>query len=254
MPLSRITTRLTACLAAFAALAVLIAVARPADAARLGQTARTPSPACPKSPCQALGRTTALQLVADGQRAPFKARKDGRIVGWALDLSKPTKKQRSFFGDFFQSNALGMRPVARVAVIKRKGDGRNYKLKRQSPVVDLTSSLGSYEVFTLSDPLRIRKGEFLAITVPTWMSAFAVDLNRTSNIWRASRAKGACTSETDIKKGKAQQKVGSVREYGCDYSTARVLYWGFYKPSGGGGGGGGGGGDGEGGGGGGGSD
>jgi hypothetical protein len=242
MPVSRTSPRLTAPFAALVALLALAFAAAPAEGAKLGQTARTPTPACPKSPCQAIGRTTAIQLVADGQRAPFKARKDGDIVGWALDLSRPTKKQRSFFSDFFQSNALGMRPTARIAVLKRKGKGRNYKLKRQGPVVDLSSSLGSYEVFTLTDPLRIRKGEFLGISVPTWMSAFAVDLNRTSNIWRASRSKGGCTSEQDIKKGKAQQKVGSVREYGCDYSTARVLYWGFYKPRGGGGGGGGGGG------------
>jgi hypothetical protein len=231
MPLSRTSTRLTT-LAVAAGLLISASAVSGADAAKLGQTPRSPTPACPKSPCQAVGRTTALQLVADGQRAPFKARKDGKIVAWALDLSRPTKDQRSFFSDFFQSNALGMKPTARVAVLKRKGKGRNYKLKRQGPVIDLSSSLGSYQVFTLTDPLRIRKGEFMALTIPTWASSFAVDLNRTSNIWRASRADGHCTADNDIKTGKAQQKVGSVREYGCDYSTARVLYWGFYEPKG----------------------
>ena len=229
MPFSRTSPRLIA-LAVAGGLLVAALVAGGAEAAKLGQTARTPKPACPKSPCQAVGRTTAVQLVADGQRAPFKARKNGKVVAWALDLSRPTKKQRAFFGDFFQSNALGMKPTARIAVLKRKGSGRNYKLRAQSPVMDLTSSLGSYQVFTLSDPLPIRKGDFLAVSFPTWASSFSVDLNRTSNIWRASRADGHCTSENDIKSGKAQQKVGSVREYGCDYSTARVLYWGFYEP------------------------
>ena len=229
MPLLRTSSRLTVALGAIAALAAATVVATTAEGAKLGQTARSPQPACPKSPCQAIGRTTAIQLVADGRRAPFKARKNGRIVAWAVDLSQPTKKQRSFFSDFFASEAIGARPTARAAVLKRKGEGRNYKLRAQSPLVDLTSSLGSYQVFTLADPLPIRKGEFMALTIPTWASSFSVDLNRTSNIWRASRADGKCTSETDIKTGKAQQKVGSVREYGCDYSTARVLYWGFYE-------------------------
>jgi hypothetical protein len=229
MSISPTARPLTAIAAALAAL-LCLAFAAPLEGAKLGQTARTPKPACPKSPCQAVGRTTALQLVADGRRAPFKARKSGNIVAWALDLSRPTKKQRAFFGDFFSTNALGMRPTARVAVVKRKGKGRRYKLKRQSPVIDLSSSLGSYQVFTLTEPLRIAKGEFMALTIPTWASSFSVDLNRTSNIWRASRADGKCTAENDIKAGKAQQKVGSTREYGCDYSTARVLYWGFYEP------------------------
>jgi hypothetical protein len=213
-----------------AAATLAFAIGGSADAAKLGQTARTPGPACPKSPCQAVGRTTAIQLVADGRRAPFKARKAGRVVGWAIDLSQPNQEQRTFFGDFFTSNALGTRPTARIAVVKRKGDARQYKLKGQGPVMDLTSSMGSYQVFTLADPLPIRKGEFLALTIPTWAPAFAVNLNRTSNIWRASREDGRCQAEDDIKAGKAQQNVGSTRQYGCDYSTARVLYWGFYEP------------------------
>lgn len=215
--------------ALLAALIVGLATA-PAEGAKLGQTARTPQPACPKSPCQAVGSTTAIQLVADGQRGRFKARSDGRVVAWAVDLAAPNREQRTFFGDFFASQALGMSPTARISVLKRKGEERDYKLKAQSPVVDLSSALGSYTVFTLAERLPIRKGEFLALTVPTWATSFAVELGRTSNIWRASRQEGACEAEADIKAGKPQQNVGSTRVYACDYSTARVLYWGFYQP------------------------
>lgn len=205
-----------------------------ADGARLGQTALAPAPSCPKTPCQAVGRTTVIQLVADGRRGTFKAKQDGTVVAWALSLSQPNQEQSDFFGDFYASETLGMRPTARIAVVKREGDGRDYKLKGQSAVIDLTSSLDSYQVFTLSDPLPIRKGEFLALTIPTWSPSFAIELNRTSNIWRASRteAEGACDAERTIETGKAQQKVGSTRTYACDYSTARILYWGFYQPKG----------------------
>jgi len=232
MAKTRQIPRISALIATFGA-ALVVAVmlaASGAEAAKLGQTNRTPPPACPKSPCQAVGRTTAIQLVADGKRGVFKARQPGKLVAWAIDLSAPNKEQRAFFSDFFTSQVFGAKPTARIAVLRRKGKGRDYKLTQQGPVVDLTSALGSYQVFTLSKPLRMRKGEFLALTIPTWAPAFAVDLNRTSNIWRASRVNGKCQNEDDIKAGKAHQKVGSTREYGCDYSTARVLYWGFYEP------------------------
>ena len=220
---------------ALAAFLVAVAGADARAARTLGQTERSPAPECPKSPCEAVGRTTGFQLVADGERAPFKAREAGSVVAWTIDLAKPRESQRSFFGDFYESTQFGTAPTARISILRRR-EGRDYKLKGQSPVVDLTSALGTRQVFTLADPLRIRKGEFLALSIPTWAPAFAVDLARRKNRWRSSRAKGACTSRRDIRQGKPQQNVGSKREYGCDYSGARLLYWGHYVPRGGGGG------------------
>ncbi|MGH2952839.1 MAG: hypothetical protein ACRDK9_02305 [Solirubrobacterales bacterium] len=230
-----------------AALVVLTSDAGAARAKTLGKTKRAPAPECPRSPCEAVGRTTGFQLTADGKRAPFKARESGSLVAWAIEVSKPRESQRSFFGEFYESTQFGTAPTARIAVIKRSGDGRRYKLKGQGPTIDLTSSLGSRQVFTLTDPLRIRKGDFLALTIPTWAPSFAVDLAGRDNRWRSSRADGACRSREDIRRGKPQQNVGSQREYGCDYSGARLLYWGYYVARGGGGGGGEGGGGGGGG-------
>jgi hypothetical protein len=222
--------RRTALVAALGALCLLTAgagVASATTARTLGKTARTPEPSCPKTPCEAVGSVTGFQVVADGTRAPFKAREDGWIVGWAIDLSDPNKTQQDFFADFYQSGQFGMTPTARVSVIKRK-EGRNYKLKAQSAAVTLGSVLGTKQTFTLGDPLKIRKGEFLALTIPTWASSFAVNLSGPTNVWRSSRAEGACSGTGNIKNGKPQQKVGSVKEYGCDYKTARLLYWGYY--------------------------
>ena len=179
--MSAITTRSRPALAALAlaALVVLCAAAGPANASTarvLGKTERTPEPSCPKTPCEAVGSVTGFQLVADGTRAPFKARQNSWIVGWAIDVSQPKKSQHNFFADFYRSNVFGTVPTARIAVIKRR-EGRNYKLKSQSPVVPLSTSLGSRQTFTLSSPLKIRKGEFLALSIPTWASAFAVNLS-----------------------------------------------------------------------------
>ena len=66
---------------------------------------------------------------------------NGRLVAWAIDLSRPNKSQREFFGELFKSEPLGKKPTARIAVIKcqRRHD---YKLLRQSPVVNLSGALG----------------------------------------------------------------------------------------------------------------
>ena len=156
----------------------------------------------PNDSCEAVGSVTGFQMVADGVRAPFKAREDGSLVAWALDVSKPKKSEAKFFGDFYESNQFGMAPTARISVIKRK-DERNYKLKSQSPVVGLNSVLGTRQTVTLTDPLKIRKGEFLALTIPTWAPSFAVGLSSDSNLWRSSRDAGQCGA-TDPNRSRRQ--------------------------------------------------
>jgi hypothetical protein len=228
------TPRLPAALALLTLLGVLVTLlatdSAGARAAKiLGRTDRTPQPACPRTPCEAVGKVTGYQLTADGHRAPFRARQDGTLVAWAIKLSKPDKEQRDFFSNFYSSAEFGSKPTARISVIK-KVEGKRYKLKRQSPVVELSSSFGTRQVFTLTEAMRINDGELLALTIPTWSPSFAINLSGKRNVWRASRGKNKCTSRNDIKNSKPQQKTGSIRQYGCDYKTARLLYWGYYVP------------------------
>jgi hypothetical protein len=220
------------------ALCALIGVSRASatPAKTLGNTSRTPAPSCPSSgdndPCEAVGSVTGFQVVADGVQAPFKARENGWVVAWAIDLSKPKDSETNFFGNFYQSGTFGTAPTARLSVIRRR-DGRNYKLKAQSPVMPISSVFGHKETFTLTDPLKMKKGDFIALTIPTWAPSFAINLNARTNTWRASRVEGQCGSSDNpdqIKNGKPQQKVGSKREYGCDYRGARLLYWAYYTP------------------------
>ena len=218
-----------------AALIALVAVSSAgAKAAKvLGQTKHTPRPVCPKN-CSGVGSVTAFMRVADGDRLPFKARRNGKIVAFALDLSRPTKKQRNFFGKIFKSSRYGKDPTARLAVIKQNRHARDkYKLVRQSPTVNLTSALGSKEIFTLDRPLKIRKRQVVALTIPTWASNFALNVSSKDNQWRASRKAGRCNTSNlaNAKHSRPQQKVGSLRHYSCDYSAARILYWAYYVPS-----------------------
>lgn len=215
--------------------ATLLAGAAPdrANAARakvIGKTKKTPRPSCPKSPCEAVGSVTGFQTSASGARNPFKARRSGQLVAWSVDLSRPKPSQRRFFGKFYRSESFGTAPSARISILDPKGNKR-YKLKRHSPAVGLNDHLGQTPIFTLADPLNIKKGEVLALTVPSWISDFAVEQSR-KNAWRASRAGNKCSGSRDIKASRPHEKVGSSRVYACTYRTARLLYWGFYRTGG----------------------
>ena len=230
---------------AFAALcAALIGVVAVSSAGAkqakvLGKTRHTPPPDCPKDtaqhPCEGIGSVTGFPLVADGEKRPMNVRHDGKLVAWAIDASRPKKSQRNFFSSLFKSSRYGKTPTARIAVIKHKGTTK-YKLLRQSPVVKLSGALGHKQLFTLDRPLRVRKGQIVALTVPTWASNFASHISRHGNRWRGSRSRKNCSpnssSISDIRafarKSRPQQKVGSVRGYGCDYTSARLLYWAYY--------------------------
>ena len=227
------------CAALVGMIAVSSAGAR--DAKLLGKTKRTPSPDCPRDtsrhPCEGVGSVTGFPLVAGGEKRPMNVPKNGNLVAWSIELSRPNKSQQDFFGDLFESESHGKKPTARIAVIKHR-KRHDYKLLRQSPVVNLSGALGRRQVFTLDKPLRIRKGQVVALTVPTWASNFASHINRRNNKWRASRSRDNCaprsSDETDVRRfarqSKPQQKVGSVRGYGCDYNSARLLYWAYLAP------------------------
>jgi hypothetical protein len=218
--------------AALCALAVTIGLASEASAVRakaLGNTKHTPSPSCPRN-CLATGSVTAFQREADGKANLFRAHEDGKLVAWAIDLSRPNKEQRKFFGNFFENEAFGKAPTAGIAVIKRTG-GRKYRLKRDSPIVSLGAELGERQTFTLANPLQIDQGDILALTLPTYAPNFRGGLNKARNEFRASRRSGKCSSNKDIKNGKPHREINSERVYGCDYQGSRLLYWGYYRPT-----------------------
>jgi hypothetical protein len=184
----------------------------------LGNTATMPDPSCPESPCQAIGSVTGFQVSTSQGSLPFRVRKDGRIKSWTLTLSQPTSSQRSFFNSFF-----GTPPEARLAILRRVA-GTNpprYALRAQGSVHVLSPYLGRTVKFGAS--LRVKTGDIIGVTVPTWAPAFAQGQS-SSNAWRASRAAGKCVDSNDVRQGEAQDKVGTRAEYGCLYATARLLY------------------------------
>jgi len=207
-------------------LALLVAFAGSAGAATetqhttvvLGNTATMPDPSCPESPCQAIGSVTGFQVSTSQGSLPFRVRRDGKIKSWTLTLSEPTSSQRSFFNGFF-----GTPPEARLAILRRIA-GTNpprYALRSQGSIHVLSPYLGQTVKFGAS--LKVKAGDIVGLTVPTWAPAFAQGLP-SNNAWRASRAAGKCIDSTDVRQGEPQLKVGTRAEYGCRYTTARLLY------------------------------
>jgi hypothetical protein len=207
-------------LAASSALAVGGADAAkvPSTTVVLGQTATVPEPSCPALPCQAVGSVTGFQVSNGQTRSPFIVPHDGTIKSWTLTLSQPTNKQRSFFNGFF-----GTPPQARLSILRRipATNPPRYELRSQGSVKVLTPYLGQTVKFGSS--LKAEKGDIVALTVPTWAPAFAQDLP-SNNAWRASRGAGKCTNSTDIRQGEPLETVNRRADFGCKYSTARLLY------------------------------
>lgn len=219
-----------------ALLALVIALGGSASAARteatkLGTAKGKVKASCPKTPCEAVGSVTGFQKQAAGRRGLFKMPVPGKIVAWSVDVAKPSSEQISFFGSFYEHDKLGTDPFARLAVLRRKPKkGGRFKLQKHSPKVQLTSHLGSRPIFAMRRPLGAVKGDVIAITVPTWAPIFDVGLSD-RNVWVASRSKEKCSGVENIKSGRPHQKKGSLRRFGCTYTTARLTYWAYFVPN-----------------------
>lgn len=211
--------------AAVAGLALAVALtaasaiaAKPRTTVVLGETASLPDPSCPDSPCQAVGSTTGFQVSNGQSNLPFLVPDDGTVKSWTLTLAEPTNQQRSFFNGFF-----GMPPQAQLAILHRVPGTQppRYNLRAKSSIQVLTPYLG--ETVRFGTSLRVRKGDVIGLTIPTWAPAFAQGLSA-KNVWRASREPGRCLDPTDVRQGESHERLNSRATYGCKYSTARLLY------------------------------
>jgi hypothetical protein len=170
---------------------------------------------------------TGLQgRAAGGAKNPFYIRRDGYIVAFTVTLSAPTADQI----DFFNTN-FGTPAEVRLSVLRR-GDTRktrlNYRLVNQTDNYRVDKYLGSSPTFVLTKPLRVKKTNWLAITVPTWAPMFAKNLTG-SDWWRASRAKDSCEPPKSYNQF-AMSTLHDINVFGCTYHKERVLYTATYVP------------------------
>ena len=209
------------------AAALALAPAASARIVELGSVADAVNPSCPGDPCEAAVRVTGLQgRAAGGPKNPYYIRRDGYIVAFTLRLADPTDEQVAFFNDNFGSPAQ-----AGLAVL-RKGDTRktrlNYRLVNQTELFEVDRYFGSSPTFVLETPLRVKKTNWIAITVPTWAPIFSNNLSK-SDWWRSSRAKNSCDPPRSLRQF-ALTELREVNVFGCTYSGARLLYTATYVP------------------------
>ena len=204
----RITT-LLACLGT-------LALAAPAEAAvrELGVSDDAPlvDASCPAD-CQAIGRVSGFPAQIGSVKNPFFIKSPGTIVGFSVRLGKPNEEQTSFF-----SNLFGGEAQVRLSVLQPWRRDRKHRLVAQSEVVNVQDYFGSTPTFALKKPIRVAKRRIIALTVPTWVPAFAVNQPNTT-AWRFSRENCENAEEPA-----AQQKMRSNRTYACFKRTARPLY------------------------------
>jgi hypothetical protein len=212
--------------------AALVALAPPASARiiELGTPADEAALNCPgttENPCVAAVRMTGLQgRSSGGPKNPYYIRRDGHLVAVTLQLAKPTAEEVSFFNDNF-----GTPSTARVAVLRR-GDTRktrlNFRLITQSQTFELDRYFGSRPTFVFDEPVPVKKGNWIAITVPTWAPLLATPIDR-ANWWRSSRPKGSCKPPGSLRQF-AMEDLRDVNVFGCTYHGARLLYTVTYVP------------------------
>ena len=211
--------------------AVLAVVAAPAVAAilELGVTT-TPltKPACPATGgCPIiLTETTALQIQSDGTTFPTMATHNGRIVAFTLtpaavslaDINgtPKTKTKPALPG---LNATYGGASEAAITVLQWSAN-HFYKVVAESPLVQLQPYFGHLVQFVLAQSLPIAKGQFVALTVPTWAPLLGVNLSKSQFLWRPSRASN-CLGYTVQS---AQLMTGDTAQYRCFFTGTRVEY------------------------------
>ncbi len=204
-----------------------------------------PKPSCPepkKSPfpssklCRVINTVTGFQTTANGRKGIFKVPSAGHLVAWSVDLSRPNSDERDVYEGLFDAA-----PSARIGVLKKASKSK-FTLAKQSPEVPLDNYYGQKPIFTLNKPLKVKKGQTIALTTPNWVPNFAHDgkLGSQTDKWRASRSKRKCGDDPnksdnenrdDIIASKPHDDKGSKRTYGCTYTEGRLLYWAYFVPN-----------------------
>jgi hypothetical protein len=172
------------------------------------------TPSCPTS-CLAVTRTTGYQVKVGKTRTLVTVPRNGTVVAWTISLGKPSATQIKYFN----TNEGGTASAAIAVLAPQPKPNLTYKLVAQSPLVQLQPYFGKTAQFPLATTLQVKKGDLIALAVPTWAPALALGFtNETS--WRASRLRTQCTN-TSVQ---SMQQLGTSVQYYCLYREARLTY------------------------------
>lgn len=169
--------------------------------------------------CVVLARTTAFQVSNGSVSYPTMVPSDGRITAWHIALGGLHKQ--------FFDEGYGSPSEAAIAVIAPQStEPQSYKLVALGPVETLEPYFFKTAQFALSTPIPVKKGEIVALTVPTWAPALALGYGNDTS-YRASRSTSQCGNDTAQT---SQVVVGSSALYSCVYQTAGLTYGATLEP------------------------
>jgi hypothetical protein len=201
------------------ALCLALPAVSPATLTEVGVIpATTPAtvPSCPTSPCLAVSRTTGFQVKVGPAHNFLAVPRSGSIVAWTITLGKPTATQIKFFN----GNEGGV-SEAGIAILRlQPKPNLTYKLIAASQPVKLQPYFGKTAQFPLETTLAVKKGDVVALSVPTWAPALALGFGHETS-WRASRPRSQCSSTSSLS---IHTQIGSPVQYYCLYQTARLTY------------------------------
>ena len=99
-------------------------------------------------------------------------------------------------------------------------------VRAKAPLQKLTDYFGQTVQFPLARALRIRKGQFVGLTVPTWAPTLQIGLGSDTS-WRSSRAQAGCL---DVTTQFALLGGRTSAMFRCLYRTARLTYSATFIP------------------------
>jgi len=202
----------------------------------LGAIKNAPAPLCPAKKtggCSVMGTVTGFGVSANGNKGLYRIPNDGHIVAWSVDMGKPDKTEvGNIIAAIGEHKKYGTAPVARLAILKhkksKKGKSKSrYTLAKQSPVIDLGPNEGHKPIYTLNKPLKVKKGQVAALTVPTYAPAYTNKVSPAANAWKASRPSDKC-GEQYVAEAKPHLRKGTTRNYGCTLSGEQILYYAYF--------------------------
>jgi hypothetical protein len=199
-----------------------------AEIVELGQTSPLAQPVCPSSTsCPIiLTETTALQIESDGTVYPTMAAHAGRIVAFevspasvsAADINGTAKTKTKAATPGLNADYGGASEAA--ITVLQASKKHFYKVVAESPLFQLQPYFGHLVQFVLNESLPIAKGQYVALTVPTWAPLLTVNLTKSDFLWRPSRSTGCL----DYTVQSAQLLTGDSAQYLCFFNGTRVEY------------------------------
>ena len=181
----------------------------------IGETTPATVPSCPAS-CEVVSRTTGFQVKVGTTRNILSAPRAGTIVAWTITQGKPSAAQVKYLN----TNEGGESEAAIAVLAPQPTPNLTYKLVAQGPMVKLAPYFGKTAQFPLETTIPIKKGYVVALSVPTWAPALALNFTNATS-WRASRPRSGCRSTSAQS---VQTALGSAVQYYCLYQTARLDY------------------------------